>query len=158
MGLILQRVIKIGILSKTIIKRTTDLLLNMQWGAKMEALMERLEISHFSKFTQNSLGSVLILQFIYSFAFPLSAYSSFSGAIVVKVKVQQIWHTMTRYSMTNERIMVAMEQLCSTPGPEVIRDSSKGQTLSDKLNKGQTFSNKLNAVHTHSRSGWSSLI
>jgi len=50
--------------------------------------MERLEISHFSKFTQNNLGSVLILQFIYSFAFPLSAYSSYSGAIVVKVKAQ----------------------------------------------------------------------
>ena len=51
--------------------------------------MKRQEISHFSKFTQNNLGSVLILQFIYSFVFPLSAYSSYSGAIVVKVKVQQ---------------------------------------------------------------------
>ena len=88
MGLIPQIGIKIGILSKTIIERTTDLLQNMQRRAEMDALMERLEISHFSKFTQNYLGSVLILQFIYSFAFPLSAYSSFSGVIVMKVIVQ----------------------------------------------------------------------
>ena len=87
--LIPQRGIKIEIESKTIKERITDLLQNMQRRAEMEALMERLEISHFSKFTQNNLGSVLILQCIYSFAFLLSAYSSFSGAIVVKVKVQQ---------------------------------------------------------------------